>query len=337
MQKLISIFSKKKNQQFIGLFILLIVLLFPIVFSGQTYTQLLLCTLGIYIIVNTGFDVLFGYSGQMSLGQAGFYAIGAYFSAILSKAGIPVILTIFIAASIAALVGYFLALPCSKLMHHFLAMVTIGFGEIIRLLAINCAPFTGGVDGITSIPPLRLFGMKITSYSSYLYFVLAIVLIMLVVKSRIVNSHIGRVLLAIRSNPDASEAFGIKLSKYKAMAFTVSSFYAGVGGALYAHLVRFISPESFSADQSSMFLVMLLIGGMGTFWGPIIGSTLMLMVSEFLQKFGQMQMMIYGLLIIVVLLVMPNGIAGTVKNKYYLLLHRNPENPLQAQDINKTK
>lgn len=106
---------------------------------------------------------------------------------------------------------------------------------------------------------------------------------------------------AIRCNPDASEAFGMKLSRYKAMAFTIAAFYAGIGGALYAHLVRFISPESFSADQSNMFLVMLLVGGMGTFCGPIIGSLLILLVTEILQQFGTYQMLIYGVLIIFVL------------------------------------
>jgi branched-chain amino acid transport system permease protein len=328
MKAIMEVFANRKYQHILGVIVIGCVLLFPIAFSEHIFTQLLLCTLGIYMIVNTGFDILFGFSGQISLGQAGFYAIGAYCSALLSKAGMPVFFSMIVAASIAALVGYFLALPCAKLMHHFLAMVTIGFGEIVRLLAVNCGWLTGGVDGITRIPPLRIFHYELTSYSAYLYFVLAMVLLALFVKLRIGNSRVGRAMLAIKDNQDASEAFGLKLSKYKATAFTIASFYAGFGGALYAHLIRFISPESFTADQSSMFLVMLLIGGMGTFLGPLIGSTLMLALSEFLQQFGQLQMMIYGLLIIVVLLVMPNGIAGTVKSKYYQVLSRLPARPV---------
>ncbi|MBS6883884.1 MAG: branched-chain amino acid ABC transporter permease, partial [Clostridiaceae bacterium] len=163
-----------------------------------------------------------------------------------------------------------------------------------------------------------------TSKAAYLYFVLALVLLFLVIKHRIVDSRVGRAMQAIKCNPDASEAFGMKLSRYKSMAFTIAAFYAGVGGALYAHLVRFISPESFSADQSSMFLVMILVGGMGTFCGPLLGSLLIIVVTEFLQQFGTYQMLIYGALIIFVLFFMPNGIAGTLRNKYYHLLNKLP-------------
>ncbi|MDO4270278.1 MAG: branched-chain amino acid ABC transporter permease [Eubacteriales bacterium] len=328
MNQIMKTLSQTKVQRLIALVLIALAAAYPVLFSGSTYIHLILCTLGIYIIVNTGFDILFGYSGQISLGQAGFYAIGAYFSAILSKAGVPVVLAMLLAAAIAALVGYVLAIPCSKLVHHFLAIVTIGFGEIVRLLALNGpTKLTGGANGIGAIPAVNLFGFKLTSKASYLYFVLALVLVFLVIKSRIVDSRVGRAMQAIKCNPDASEAFGMKLSRYKSMAFTIAAFYAGVGGALYAHLVRFISPESFSADQSSMFLVMILVGGMGTFCGPLIGSLLIIVVTEFLQQFGTYQMLIYGALIIFVLFFMPNGIAGTLRNKYYHLLNKLPARP----------
>lgn len=325
MNQLMKTAANPKVQRLLAILAVAVTLLYPILFPGQTYMHLIICTLGIYIIVNTGFDILFGYSGQISLGQAGFYAIGAYFSAIFSKAGIPVLLSMVLAATISALVGYFLAIPCSKLVHHFLSIVTIGFGEIVRLLALNGpTKLTGGANGIGGIPTVSLFGLELNTKATYLYFVVALVLIALLAKSRIVNSRVGRAMSAIKCNPDASEAFGMKLSKYKAMAFTIAAFYAGIGGALYAHLVRFISPESFSADQSSMFLVMILVGGMGTFLGPIIGSGIIIFVTEVLQQFGQYQMLIYGALIIFVLFFMPNGIAGTLRNRYYHLLNKLP-------------
>lgn len=325
MNQIMKTLSKTKVQRLIALVLVAVTVLYPILFRESTYIHLIICTLGIYMIVNTGFDILFGYSGQISLGQAGFYAIGAYFSAILSKAGVPVVLAMLFAATIAAIVGYVLAIPCSKLVHHFLAIVTIGFGEIVRLLALNGpTKLTGGANGIGGIPPVSMFGFQLTSKAAYLYFVLALVLLFLVIKHRIVDSRVGRAMQAIKCNPDASEAFGMKLSRYKSMAFTIAAFYAGVGGALYAHLVRFISPESFSADQSSMFLVMILVGGMGTFCGPLLGSLLIIVVTEFLQQFGTYQMLIYGALIIFVLFFMPNGIAGTLRNKYYHLLNKLP-------------
>lgn len=328
MNRMMTIAAGRKFQWAVGLAVVACALLYPVLFPDQTYMHLIICTLGIYIIVNTGFDVLFGYSGQISLGQAGFYAIGAYFSAIFSKAGMPVLPAMLLAACIAALVGFFLAIPCSKLVHHFLSIVTIGFGEIIRLLALNGpSKLTGGANGIGGIPPVSFLGVQLTSKAAYLYFVVALVLLALFVKRRIVDSRVGRAMIAIKCNPDASEAFGMKLSKYKSMAFTVAAFYAGIGGALYAHLVRFISPESFSADQSSMFLVMILVGGMGTFCGPIIGSVIIIFVTEILQQFGQYQMLIYGALIIFVLFFMPTGIAGTIRKRYYHLLNRIPARP----------
>lgn len=328
MNSVMKLFATRKFQLCVGILLVAATVLYPVLFPEQLYIHLIICTLGIYIIVNTGFDLLFGYSGQISLGQAGFYAIGAYFSAILSKSGVPVLLSMLAAASIAALVGYVLAIPCSKLVHHFLSITTIGFGEIVRLLALNGPrKITGGASGIGGIPALTLFGVKLNTNASYLYFVVALVVLGLFLKQRIVHSRVGRAMIAIKCNPDASEAFGMKLSHYKAMAFTIAAFYAGMGGALYAHLVRFISPESFSADQSSMFLVMILVGGMGTFCGPIIGSAIIILIQEFLQKFGQYQMLIYGALIIFVLFFMPNGIAGTVRRRYYHLLNKLPSRP----------
>ena len=220
MNQIMKIAANSKFQKIFGLAVVAITLLYPILFPGETYMHLIICTLGIYIIVNTGFDILFGYSGQISLGQAGFYAIGAYFSAILSKAGVPVLLSMVIAATIAALVGFFLAIPCSKLVHHFLSIVTIGFGEIVRLLALNGpAKLTGGANGIGGIPTVNLFGFQLTTKASYLYFVVALVLLALFVKRRIVDSRVGRAMSAIKCNPDASEAFGMKLSKYKSVDY----------------------------------------------------------------------------------------------------------------------
>ncbi|MCI8879940.1 MAG: branched-chain amino acid ABC transporter permease [Clostridiaceae bacterium] len=317
MQKIMNCLANRRVQLALLAAVVLAGLLYPVLFPGESYMLFLLCMFGIYVIVNTGFDLSFGYSGQISLGQAGFYAIGAYVTAFLSFAGVPVLLSMFVSAAAAAFVGFLLSKPCVKLVHHFLAIVTIGFGEIVRLIVLNGGEFTGGPDGLIGIPSLRLFGVELREYGAYFYFVLAMALLFVSVKSRLVNSRVGRAFLAIRGNPDAGEAFGLNLSRYKSLAFTFAAFYAGFGGALYAHLVRFISPESFSAEQSNMFLVMILIGGMGTLVGPVLGSGIIIVVSEFLQQFGSYQMLIYGLMIIFVLFVMPNGIAGTIRSRYY--------------------
>ena len=290
--------------------------LVPWMSREQAYLILVLNITGIYIIVNSGLDIVYGYSGQISIGQAGFYAIGAYVSAILSlHLGLPVLLTMVVGALAAALAGAIIAIPSTRVVHHFLALVTIGFGEIVRLIVHNGKELTGGPDGIVAIPALKLGSVELASIESYYYVVLISVLALLAVKKSLVNSRIGRALLAIRFNPEASMAFGIDVHRYKVLAFTIGAFYAGFGGALYAHMIRFISPETFTLDQSVLFLTMVLLGGSGSLWGPIIGSVLLMLMSELLQGFGTYQMAIYGLMIMLVLFFMPRGIVGGIKAK----------------------
>jgi branched-chain amino acid transport system permease protein len=286
---------------------------FPIVTSNQ-YVLLISTLIGIYIIVNSGLDIVYGYSGQITLGQAGFYAIGAYTSAILSlHTGLPVILCMIAGGLLASFLGMIIAIPSVKLVHHFLAMVTIGFGEIVRLLALNGGELTGAADGIPFIPKLSLGGFVFDSIHSYYYFVFAAVLVLLTLKQNLVGSRIGRAFRSIRDNADAASAFGINVHRMKVTAFTIEGFFGGFGGALYAHLVGFISPETFGLQQSVLFLTMVLLGGGGTFWGPILGAVIISILFEVLQPLGQAQMAAYGLIIMGVVMFMPRGIVGKLR------------------------
>jgi branched-chain amino acid transport system permease protein len=283
----------------------------PMLLSDQIYWVLLLNLAGIYVIVNSGLDIVYGYSGQISIAQAGFYALGAYGSALLSaRLGVPVALSIPLAALAAALCGALVAVPSVKLVHHFLAMVTIGFGEIVRLLLLNGGGLTGGPDGIVSIPRLEVGPLVFDSNRRYFNVILLSVAALLAIKARLVDSRIGRAFVAIRESPRAAAACGIDVQRYKVLAFAIGAFYAGVGGALYAHLIRFVSPETFSLEQSVSFLTMVLLGGAGTLMGPVLGTLIVLFLFEYLQAFGQAQMAVYGLTIIGVLFFMPRGLAG---------------------------
>jgi len=287
----------------------------PLLLSHQIYWILLLNLAGIYVIVNSGLDIVYGYSGQISIGQAGFYAIGAYGSALLAaRLDVPVILSIPLAALAAALCGALIALPSVKLVHHFLAMVTIGFGEIVRLLLLNGGELTGGPDGIVSIPKLEIGPIVFDTNRRYFYVILLSVTLLLTVKARLVESRIGRAFVAIRESPRAAAACGIDVQRYKVLAFAIGAFYAGVGGALYGHLIRFVSPESFSLEQSVSFLTMVLLGGAGSLLGPILGTLIVMLLFEYLQVFGQAQMALYGLVIIGVLFFMPRGLAGVLRD-----------------------
>ena len=297
-----------------GLSLLLLVALITLPLACDPYVVFVLSIVGIYIIVNSGLDILYGYSGQISLGQAGFYAIGAYTSGILSREmGIPVAVSICVGALMASAVGVIVAIPSVRLVHHFLAMVTIGFGEIVRLVLHNGGKLTGGPDGFASIPYLRLGAFEFDTYYKYYYVVLVAVLLGLCLKRNLVRSQVGKTLVAIRENPIASSCVGVDVRKYKVMAFAVAAFYAGFGGALYAHLVTFVSPETFSLEQSVAFLTMVLLGGSGSFWGPIMGAGIIHTLWEGLQDFREAQMAVYGVVIILVLFFMPTGIFGKLK------------------------
>lgn len=294
----------------------LILICFPIVYPEQTYALMLMTFMGIYIIAVSGLDILFGYSGQISLGHAAFYAIGAYTSTILSMSfRIPVFLTILIGASFATIIGIIVAYPASKLVAHFLSLVTIAFGELIYLFIVHSpGDITKGFSGISNIPPLNLFGLKFNTPSRFYFVALFCVVLFLLIKTRIVNSRVGRSFIAIRDNTHAANGMGINVRKYKIMAFGISAFFTGFAGALYAHSVRFISPESFMNDQSVMFLTILLFGGVGSLAGPIIGAIVVSIIREFLQATGNYQMIIYGAFLVAVLLFMPKGIMNWISN-----------------------
>jgi branched-chain amino acid transport system permease protein len=284
--------------------------LLPIIFQSDSYVVLLLCTTGISIIVISGLDILFGYSGQISLGHAGFYCIGAYASAILSRdLGIPVFATILIGGALATILAILLALPAVKLVHHFLALVTISFGQLVYLFVSQARGLTEGFSGMNFIPRPTIGSFDFESNVAYFYLVYGILLLLLVLKQTLVGSRTGRAFVAIREDTHAANGMGIHVTKYKTMAFAISAFYTGIAGALYAHLIGFISPESFTLNLSTLFLTMLLFGGMGNFWGPIIGAGALTIVSEFLQKFGSYQMLVYGVFLLGIIVYIPGGIS----------------------------
>lgn len=292
-------------------------LLLPAILAGNNYFILVLCLIGIYLLVVTGLDILYGFSGQVSLGHAAFFGIGAYVSAMASTdLGISVWLSMVLAVIAGVIVGAILAWPSVKLVHHFLALVTIGFGEIVRLLFLNSRGVTGGFEGIGNIPAPSVGGFELDSYSRYYYLVLVLVVAGMVVKRNLRNSTWGRKLVAVRENATAAEAFGIPLLSTRTLAFAISAGYGALGGALYAHLISYISPGSFTFNHSTLFLTMVLIGGYGTVWGPIVGVTTLTLLTEYGQRFEQYQGVFFGLAIIIVVAAMPRGIVGSLEDIY---------------------
>jgi len=303
---------------------LLVVLggLLPIIFNGNEYLILIFCTIGITAISVSGLDILFGYSGQISLGHAAFYAIGAYTSAILSRnIGLSVWISILMGALLATIIAILLAIPTVKLVHHFLALVTISFGQVVYLFVSNVDKLTGGYEGMNFIPPPQMGSFIFSTNISYFYIIYSSLLIFIIIKDRIVKSRIGRAFISIRENSYAASGSGVNVRYYKVMAFAISAFFTGFAGALYAHFIGFISPETFVFSQSILFLIMLLMGGMGdSIAGPIIGVIFITIISEYLQQIGSSQTLFYGIIILLLIIFLPNGLYGSTRG-FYELIH----------------
>ncbi|MBU5331193.1 branched-chain amino acid ABC transporter permease [Anaerocolumna aminovalerica] len=312
--------NKKSAGQFINekkfliLEIIIVALITAYMLRG-TYPSLILCFICINTIAVTGLDILFGYTGQVSFGHAGFYAIGAYTSSILSiKLGIPVVISMIIAALVSMFFGFVIAIPASKLVKHFLSLLTIAFGNMVYIFLSVTKDLTNGFSGILNIPNLNLFGFRFKSNQSYFFLFAAVAILVLIGKKRLIHSRFGRALIAVRENPHAAAGMGINVKYYKVMAFALSALLTGLAGAFYAHLIGFISPDGFNNNQSNVFMTMLLFGGIASSFGPLIGSTILTIVTEVMQGFVRYQMLLYAVFILLVLFCMPNGVSGVIAN-----------------------
>lgn len=277
------------------------------------YGVQLMCFFGLYLIAVSGLDILFGYSGQISLGHAAFYCIGAYGSVMIHDyTGLPVLVTMIIGAILATFFAALIAYPASKLVFHFLSLATIAFGEIIyQLVAQSPGKITGNFTGYFT-QTVSIFGYKLNSYTKYYFFTAICVAIFLLIKRNLVNSRVGRSLIAIRENSHAANGMGINVRKYKVIAFAVSAFYTAFAGGMYAHFVRFISPDTFTQKQSVQFLTMLLFGGTSSLAGPVVGVLSVQALNEVLRSAERYQLLIYGILLLIVILALPGGIYGAL-------------------------
>ena len=291
--------------------------------AGYKYGILICCLVFVNVVAVSGFDILFGYCGQISIGHAAFFAIGAYTSGILhNKTGIPAIITMLVAASVAACVGAVLAYPASKLMFHFLSLATMAFGEIVYQFIVNSpGGITGNARGLFSAP-INLFGFQLDTNVRFYFFALACVVVVLGAKYFIVDSKVGRAFVAIRENTHAADGMGIDVRKYKIISFAISAFCTGFAGGMYMHFVKYISPETFTGQQSVTFIIMLLFGGTASILGPVIGVVTVLLLTEVLRPLQEYQMLIYGAMLLLVIVVIPGGVWGTIVSTFQKLTQK---------------
>jgi branched-chain amino acid transport system permease protein len=277
------------------------------IFSSYNINILVLA--GIYVILALGLNLTTGFAGQVSLGHAAFYAIGAYASAILStRLGFSLWLTLPISAVVTFVIGALLGLPSLRVKEDFLAVVTLGFGLIVQSLALNLK-ITGGPMGIGNIQPLSLFGVQLNSFG-FLVFEIIVIVILTFVLHRLVDSRVGRALLAIREDETVADPLGINTTRYKVLAFAIGAMYAGIAGCLFAHFFTYVSPDSFGFTQSATILSMVVLGGLGSIQGSIIGAVILSMAPEFLRGLNDYRILIYGLLLVVMMRYRPQGLFG---------------------------
>ena len=271
--------------------------------NRATKSVILQC--GVYSIMAVSLNICTGYLGQLPLGHAGFMAVGAYAGALFWKAvpGLPtpvaIVCGILIAGLAASLFGVIIGVPALRLKGDYLAIITLGFGEIIRIAIINLPDITGGTPGLLNVP----------KYTNFTVTFLCLVVCCFVVHNLMHSRH-GRAILAIRDNEIAADCCGINLTAYKVFAFALSAFFAGVAGAVYAGLQGSQSPKSFDFMASINVLVMVVLGGMGSMTGSIIAATVLTALPLIMQSFNSFRMVVYSLLLIMVMIFKPSGLLG---------------------------
>jgi branched-chain amino acid transport system permease protein len=303
----------KKGDLSAFLLLILLIALLPVL-SGSTYTLTIGIFSGINALVAIGLCILMGYAGQVSLGQAGFYGIGAYVSSILSvHAGIPVLVCIIAAMIVAAFAAVILAIPALRLKGHYLAVATLGFGEIIYIILNEWGP--GGPSGFGDIPHFNLFGYTLQSTTAYFYLIWGLVVVVMVFSVNLLHSRTGRALRAMHDSEIACNAMGLDVTALKIKVFILSAVYAALAGALYAHYVTFISPSSFSLFYSILVLTMVIVGGITNVWGAIIGAVVITVLPELLRKFEELDVLVYGLILTVSLMFFRKGLVPILTEK----------------------
>jgi len=313
-----EIFSQKKYSRPILLLFLAVAIAFPFI-TGMYQTNIMTTAL-MYVILGLGLNIVIGLGGLLHLGYAAFYAVGAYTYAILYREfQINFWVALPLGAIFATFFGVLLGFPVLRLKGDYLAIVTLAFGEICRIVLENFNTLSSGPSGIANIPRPPLFGIKLSVMQSvtYLYFItLALVVLTIFIVRRLENSRLGRSWEAMREDPIASEAMGVNLTKAKLSAFALGAFWAGLVGVLFAAKTTFVNPASFTLMDSVLMLCIVVLGGMGSTGGVIVGALIIVLLPEYLRVFAKYRMLIYGTVLVLMMVFRPEGIIRKVRKSY---------------------
>lgn len=287
----------------------------------EAYTVQILTLAGIYATVALGLSLVVGNAGQISLGQAAFFGIGAYVTAqLMLKAGLPFVLALAVGGFLAGLVGTSLGYLALRFHGHYLAMVTLCFGLIMQIFFLQVPALTGGAAGITDIPSPQLFGFAVDnspeSWAKTFHLAWLLFLGMAWLLTNLLSLQTGRALAALRDNPIAAESLGLNVSKHKVQAFAISAVLAGLAGGVYCVHTHYIGPEIFGVGASLEFLIMVVVGGLGRPMGAVAGALLFTVVPEFMRAYEEYRLLIFSMVLMAVVLVAPQGLWGLATATY---------------------
>ncbi|MBI5589908.1 MAG: branched-chain amino acid ABC transporter permease [Deltaproteobacteria bacterium] len=282
---------------------------------GNNYYLMALNIAALNVMIVIGLNLLMGYAGQISLGHAAFFGIGAYLSAILTTTcGFAAWPTIFLAMAITSAIAYLIGIPTLKLEGHYLVMATLGFNVIVYIIMIQLSAITGGPSGFAGIPRLRIGGFVFDSDRKIYYLLWAVSIGVLALSLNLIQSRVGRAMAALSHNEIAARCTGIDTETFKVKIFVLSAAIASLAGSLYAHYITFISPGSFSIFFSLQAVTMVLVGGMGSLWGSVFGAILLSLLPEILHGVKEYNVLVYGFILMTVLMFFPKGLFPAMRS-----------------------
>jgi branched-chain amino acid transport system permease protein len=317
LTKVVSRLSRLKNgrnyafqRKILTIGFLVVLLFLPTIVKSSFMLRMINLTI-LYCILSLGQQLITGYGGMLSMGHIAFFALGAYTSALLTlHFNVPFLLALVTAGIVASVFGFLLGLPSIRVGFDYLTMITIGFSEIIRIVAINWSQVTGGFIGLPGIPVPKIGPWVIETGPQYYYLFLSICVITYLVIRNLADSKAGRALMAIRENELAARSMGVNVSYYKVLAFTVGTFFAGLAGSLLAHWLTFVGPSQFTMSENLVVMQMVILGGLGSLPGAILGATILTSLPELLRVATDIRPMIGGILMVSMMIWRPEGLLG---------------------------
>ncbi|MBM4347082.1 MAG: branched-chain amino acid ABC transporter permease [Deltaproteobacteria bacterium] len=302
------------------LFYLMTILWLPLIWSDPHFHHLMVLSGG-HGILALGLTLFLGYAGQISLGHAAFFGIGSYTTAILTtRYGVPSFFALWASALTASLVAFLIGRPILKLKGYFLALATLGFGEIFLVMVRESSSLTGGVIGIFDIPFFSFAGFIFDTFLKQYYLIWGVLVGLVLFSKNLIRSKMGRAFLAVASSEDGASAVGIDVARIKLGVFIIGAAFAGSAGSLFASVMSTANPETFSLNLSVLIVMMVILGGMGNLYGPIAGAIFLTFLIDGLSRYQEYSLPVYGLILILLLIFFPDGIGTRLRVRLIYLI-----------------